>query len=209
MVWWQRQFSDTTRGRVVALLRRGAQSVEDLAAALGITDNAVRAQLASLERDGVVAPSGIRRDGTVGKPATLYDIAPPAQTIFSAAYAPALAALVSELGDRMSHAELEKLMRQVGKRLAPDVTKATTTEGRARAAAALLADLGGDADLVKSDEGYAIRAYGCPLAAAVSARPETCRAVEQLLTEVCGTRVREHCDRTHASPHCRFEVRKK
>jgi predicted ArsR family transcriptional regulator len=208
MAWWQRQFGESTKGRLVALLRRGARSVEDLAAALGLTDNAVRAQLATLEKDGVVSASGIRRDGTVGKPATLYDIAPSAQALFSAAYAPALAALMTELAGRMTHAELESLMRAVGKRLAPDQTKATTLDGRVRAAAALLAELGGDADLVKSDDGFTIRAYGCPLAEAVAARPETCRAVEQLLSEVSGAKVREHCDRSHALPHCRFAIRK-
>lgn len=208
MAWWQRHFGETTRGRVVALLRRGARSVEDLAGALGLTDNAVRAHLSTLEKDGVVSASGIRRDGSVGKPATLYDIAPAAQALFSSAYAPALAALLSELSERMSSAELETLMRNVGKRLAPAGTRATTQDGRVRAAAALLADLGGDADLTKSGDGYTIHAYGCPLAQAVSARPETCRAVEQLLSEVSGAKVREHCDRTHAMPHCRFAIKK-
>lgn len=206
MPWWQRQFGKSTRGRVVALLRRGARSVEDLAAALGLTDNAVRAQLATLEKDGVVSAAGIRRDGSVGKPATLYDIDPEAHALFSAAYAPTLAALVTELGKRMKPAELEAILRDVGKRLAPESTKATTPEGRVRAAAAVLAELGGDADLVKAADGFTIRAYGCPLAQAVSARPETCRAVEQLLSEVSGAKVREHCDRSHALPHCRFDV---
>src|SRR4051812_43352284 len=76
MAWWQRQFGKTTRGRVVALLRRGERSVEELAASLGLTDNAVRAQLATLEREGVVRAAGVRRDGGVGKPATLYAVAP-------------------------------------------------------------------------------------------------------------------------------------
>ena len=34
MAWWQRQFGKTTRGRIVALLRRGERSVEELAGAL-------------------------------------------------------------------------------------------------------------------------------------------------------------------------------
>ena len=74
MAWWQRQFGKTTRGRIVALLRRGERSVEELATALDLTDNAVRAQLTQLEHDGVVRVVGTRRDGTVGKPATLYGV---------------------------------------------------------------------------------------------------------------------------------------
>src|SRR5512144_420824 len=102
MAWWQRQFAGTTRGRLVALLRRGQHSVEELAASLGLTDNAVRAQLAALERDGIVRAAGVRHEGTVGKPATLYDVAPESGPLFSSAYAPLLVAMLAELGDRMT-----------------------------------------------------------------------------------------------------------
>ena len=205
MGWWQRQFSETTRGRIVALLRRGQRSVEELAQALGVTDNAVRAQLTALERDGLVVAAGVRRSGTAGKPATVYTLAPGTDTLFSKAYAPMLAALLHELGDRVPPVELDALLRGVGRRLAPGVTRAAAYEDLVHAAAALLGELGGDADLVRSEEGYAILAHGCPLARAVSARPETCRAVEQLLAEVTGTPVHEHCDRTDA-PRCRFAI---
>jgi predicted ArsR family transcriptional regulator len=75
MRWWEKHFGDSTRGRIVAILRRGWRSVDEIAATLGLTDNAVRAHIATLERDGVVAAAGSRRDGTVGKPATLYGVA--------------------------------------------------------------------------------------------------------------------------------------
>ena len=65
MGWWQRQFGNSTRGRIVALLRRGRRSVDELAVDLGITDNAVRAQLSSLARDGVIVDMGARREGLV------------------------------------------------------------------------------------------------------------------------------------------------
>ena len=205
MAWWQRQFGETTRGRIVTLLRRGQRTVEELAAELGVTDNAVRAQLTALERDGLVSAAGVRRSGTAGKPATVYGLASGTDTLFSRAYAPVLAALLHELGDRMPPSELDTLLRGVGRRLAPGVTRAAAYEDRVHAAAGLLGDLGGDADLVRTEDGYAIRAHGCPLARAVSARPETCRAVEQLLAEVTGTSVHEHCDRADG-PRCRFAI---
>ena len=100
MRWWEQHFGNSTRGRIVAMLRRGWRSVDELASALGLTDNAVRAHIATLERDGVVASLGARRDGTVGKPATLYGVAEGAETLFSSAYAPALSAFVAEVGTR-------------------------------------------------------------------------------------------------------------
>jgi len=205
MRWWDRHFGESTRGRVVALLRRGRRSVDEIAAALGLTDNAVRAQIATLERDGVVTAVGARREGTVGKPATMYAVAPEAGVIFSSAYAPVLTALVTELGARLSTAELDDVLRSAGRRLAPAVAGGSL-ERRARAAAALLAELGADADLVTEDGGFDIVSHGCPLAQVVTARPETCGAVEELLAGVTGAHVRERCDRS-GEPRCAFAIR--
>lgn len=205
MAWWQRQFGKSTRGRLVALLRRGERSVEELAQALGLTDNAVRAQLVLLEREGVVRSVGIRRDGTVGKPAALYGVAPSASALFSSAYAPVLSSLLAELGERMSSRQLDTLLRGAGRRLAPVLPAAATFDDRARASAAFLAALGADADLVQTSDGYEIRGHGCVLSDAVMSCPATCNAVEELLSEVTGTTVREQCDRAN-QPRCRFLI---
>jgi predicted ArsR family transcriptional regulator len=170
---------------------------------LGLTDNAVRAHIASLERDGVVAQAGARRDGTVGKPATLYGVADGAETLFSSAYAPALSALVAELGSRHPE-ELESLLRGAGRRLAPRATGSLAD--RVGEAASLLTELGADADVVRTDKGYDICGHGCPLAQAVSARPEACCIVEQLLSEVTGATVHEACDRSQYPPRCAFTI---
>lgn len=207
MGWWERHFGGTSRGRVVAFLRRGRRSVEELAAELGLTDNAVRAHLSALERLGLVASAGVRRDGTVGKPATMYEIAPGADVVFSSAYAPMLGALAAELADRATPEELERLLRAAGRRLAPPVDDApdgaADPDARALAALALLRDLGGDADLVRHGDADVIEAHGCPLGEAVAVRPELCKAVEALLSEVTRVPVREECDRS-GRPRCRF-----
>lgn len=203
MRWWEQHFGNSTRGRIVAILRRGWRSVDDLASVLGLTDNAVRAHITTLERDGIVVVAGTRRDGLVGKPATLYGVADGTDTLFSSAYAPALSALVAELGSRYPD-ELESVLRGAGHRLA---TRASGTFAeRVGDAAARLTELGGDADVVPTADGYAIRGYGCALAQAVSSRPETCYMIEQLLSEVTGGRVHEHCDREHNPPRCAFMI---
>ena len=203
MRWWEQYFKNSTRGRIVAILRRGWRSVDEIASALGLTDNAVRAHIATLERDGMVAPTGSRRDGGVGKPATLYGVAEGADTLFSSAYAPALSALVAELGSRHPD-ELESLMRGAGRRLAKPASG--TLAERVETAAALLTELGADADVVASDDGFAIQGHGCALAQTVSACPETCCMVEQLLTQVTGGEVREYCDREQHPPRCAFRI---
>lgn len=206
MAWWQQHFRDTTRGRVVALLRRGELSVEELASALRITDNAVRAQLVALQKGGVVAEAGIRRDGTVGKPAILYGIAPAAgQSLFSSAYGPVLAAVLAELAETMKTGQLRAVLRNAGRRLAPAPAPRASLERRVREGAALLVNLGGDVEVWSTPRGFEIRGFGCPLSEAVSACSNTCATVEALLAETTGAAVREQCDRA-GPPRCHFVI---
>lgn len=204
MRWWEKHFGNSTRGRIVAILRRGWRSVDELAATLDLTDNAVRAHIATLERDGVVAATGSRRDGTVGKPATLYGVAEGADTLFSSAYAPALSALIAELESRHP-GEVRSILRGAGARLGLRAQGSTLAE-RVGSAATLLTELGADADVVETDEGFEIRGNGCALGQAVSSHSDTCCMVEQLLAEVTGGTVCERCERGQNPPRCSFLV---
>jgi predicted ArsR family transcriptional regulator len=204
---FNKRFLETTRGQIVALLRRSARTVEELAQSLGLTDNAVRAHLATLDRDGLVAQAGVRRGAGAGKPATLYELHREAEPLFSRAYAPVLRAMLDVIAERMPQDDADALMRDVGRRLAAQLGRDVTGDLHARvhAAAALLTALGGEAYVEKGDDTLQLRGYGCPLSAAVTARAEVCHAVEALLTEVIGTPVREHCDRS-GRPRCCFHV---
>ncbi len=202
-----RRFLETTRGQIVGLLRRGERTVEELARALDLTDNAVRAHLATLERDGLIRQSGVRRSPGAGKPAALYELHPEAEPLFSRAYAPFLSALLEELASRLSRDEVENVLDGLGRRLAaPSLPPPTASlETRLQAAVELLNSLGGAAELAKRDGVHVIRGSGCPISAAVTRRPEVCRAVEALLSDIVGVRVRQCC--AHGErPSCCFEV---
>ena len=199
---------EPTRGRVLALLRRGGMTADELAEALGLTDNAVRAHLVALERDGLVEPQGERRDGRVGKPATLYRISPDAEPLFSKAYLPLLTALLAALGERLSAEELGGLLADVGSRLAADTARPSgDLLQRVRAASNLLNQLGGLSSVEEVEAGarYLIQSSGCPVGVAVKVRPEVCQAIVTLLSELTGASVRSCCVRS-GRPRCCFEL---
>jgi predicted ArsR family transcriptional regulator len=212
MRWWETSIGGTVRGRIIALLRRGERSVEELASELAVTDNAIRAQLQTLERHGVVHQARIRREGAVGKPATMYAIAPQAEPLFSSAYAPMLKALLASLEERLDSREVDAIFRDAGRRLAEqlsvnDSSAAKQLEARVRSAAAVLSSLGAEIDVERAPGGYLLRGHACPLSAAVRSQPNVCHAVEELVAGVTGATVVECCDRDgHAK--CRFEVRR-
>ena len=201
------RFWGSTRGQAVALLRRGAQTVEEMSQALGVTDNAVRSHLTVLERDGLVRQVGVRRGTGAGKPAVLYELHPDAEPLFSKAYAPALTAVIDVLVDSLPLEESERLLRQVGGRIAQSVggTASGSLDQRVHAAAQVLSALGGDVRVEETDSGLRIRGSGCPLSTVVSKRPEMCRAVEAMVSDVAGSAAESHCDHG-AQPRCCFDI---
>ena len=166
-----RALDESASGRIMGLLRRGSMTVDDLAAGLELSGNAIRAQLALLERDGLVRRTG-QRPGT-SKPARLYALTLEAELLFSHAYILVLTELLHVLSERVGAAEFDAVMRDVGRRLMADRPRPTgNLRQRAEAASELLNALGGLARVEDHEGSLMIRGDGCPLAAATRRHPE-------------------------------------
>ena len=194
-----------TRGRIVGLLRRSPQTVEELATALGVTDNAVRAQLASLERDGMVRQHGLRRGS--GKPSFSYALQSEFEPLLSKAYIPMLVRLLRGMGERLPAQQLNDLLNEVGQDWAGELPRVSgDLKSKVVAASNLLNDLGGVTEIEQEGRCLMIKGYSCPLALAVRENRGVCVAVQALLSRYIGENVIEHCDRDGERVHCRFEV---
>jgi predicted ArsR family transcriptional regulator len=201
-----RHAKEGTGGRILELLRRSPMTVDELAVALGLTRPAVRAQLATLERDDLVEPRGSRR-GT-SKPSRLYGVTSQAELLFSRAYVPILTRLLHVLAHRLSPAEFESTMREVGRELMQDRRVARgALRDRVSGASALLNELGGLTEVEEENGNYLIRSHGCPLAAATANHPEVCNVLENMLSEFVGSQVTKCCDR-YDRVGCCFEIAK-
>src|SRR4051794_20090181 len=99
----------TTRGQLLVLLRRGSETVAELAAGLGLTDNAVRSHLTALERDGLARPPGPRRGPR--RPTVTYALTAEAEHLFPKEYGAVLRHLLDELKDRLPPGQLDDLAR--------------------------------------------------------------------------------------------------
>ena len=200
------RFFESTRGRVVGLLRGRSGTVTELAEKLGLTDNAVRAHLLSLERDGLVRQSGVQRGAR--KPHFAYELTDEAERLFPKAYDALLNQLITTLKGRLPPATIEEVLREVGRSLAGGNSSGQSKEdvdGRLRTAAKVLEAIGGTPNVERVDGKIIIRSGGCPLAAAVAEHPEVCELAEALVAEIVGLPVREICERGD-SPKCRFEI---
>src|ERR671912_55766 len=138
------RFFDSTRGRIVSLLRGKSGTVNELAEKLELTDNAVRAHLLSLERDGLVRQGGVQRG--LRKPHFAYELTPEAERLFPKAYDTLLNQLITTLKGRLPPAALEDVLREVGRSLAARHASDHTPvdlEGRLQNALEVLKALGG------------------------------------------------------------------
>lgn len=201
---WNQRFLASTRGQIVSLLRRGSRTVNELAEALGLTDNAVRAHLAGLERDGLVAQEGVRRG--IGKPAHVFELTPEAEGLFPKAYAFLAANLVEELRARVGEEGLADALRAIGRRAgeAAGVAGADPV-ARLGGTLAVLEALGSDAEVTREDGHAHLRGHTCPLSSVVAEEPRVCGLLEGFVEGATRAVTRQHCEHG-PRPRCRFEL---
>jgi predicted ArsR family transcriptional regulator len=187
------------------MLRTSPCTVEELAGKLDLTDNAIRAHLLTLERDGLVRQTGLRRGPR--KPHFTYALTPEADSLFPKAYDALLNQLIAVLKTRLNPEEIEEVLREVGRAVASGAPEGDEAdlEKRVHTAVRVLETIGGATEIEHHDDKIVIRGHGCPLAAAVSVHPEVCRLAETLVAEIVKVPVKEHCDRS-GTPKCRFEI---
>lgn len=202
------EFFESSRGRIIDVLRRGACTVDEIAAELRVTSNAVRSQLSSLERDGLVMAAGMRPGTT--RPSRVYELTPELEHLLSRAYFPLLTHLIRLFSATEPPAKFDRAMREAGRGVARDISAGFPTDGplatRVDAACQLLnRELGATTKVERRDSKYVIVGSGCPLAALTGKHPGVCHSIESLLAELLHTTVAECCDRKER-PRCCFNV---
>jgi predicted ArsR family transcriptional regulator len=198
---------DSSRGRIVTLLRGGGLTADEIASKLGLTRSAIRAQMVGMERDGAVRRAG-QRPGTT-RPSHVFELTPELEQLLSSAYIPLLTHLVGVFAEGLPAHQLESLLRQAGRRLAEELSRGRRPTGsmaeRMAIASEMMNDELGAMTHVESNGRLLIRGVGCTLAALTGKHSGVCLAMESLVAEVVGAPVRECCDRSDR-PHCCFEA---
>ena len=203
---WPHRLLKNRRGQILTLLRTENRTVNDLAAVLHLTDNAVRAHLSSLERDDLVQKRGIRPGTT--KPHAAYGLGSEAEHIFPNAYGPLLSHFLAVMSKRLPPRALPATMREVGRAVAKKHLgrlKGRSRVARIETALNLFNNLGGSAMLESDGKQLIHGCNGCPLAAVTPTHPEACLVIESLLSEIIGAPVKKCCEYAE-TPHCCFEL---
>ena len=159
------RFFQTTRGKIVAALRRRhSASAVDLAGEFGLSPNAIRQQLLSLERDGYVAEHSVRRGPT--KPTLEFSLTPHAEELFPQQYDKMLNAVLREVKATFGRGALDTVLGKLGERAVAKYREklvATDPKGRVYELATLLRENGVEADVLEGPDGsLELREHNCP-----------------------------------------------
>jgi DeoR family transcriptional regulator, suf operon transcriptional repressor len=203
-----KQFFETSRGRIVALLQRGPLTADDIAGQMGLTPSAIRAQLTGMERDGLVQRAGTRTGPT--RPSQVFELTPGVEQLLSRAYIPLVVHLLHAVTKQQSTGEVNRLMRDAGKAFASELNtrvdpKATFASRVNQASEILNRELGAVTHVVKGNSGLIIKGTGCPLSAITGKHRPVCLVIESLVQDIVRAPVHECCDRDRR-PRCCFEV---
>jgi predicted ArsR family transcriptional regulator len=203
------RFFQSTRGKIVtALRRRHAASAVDLAEEFGLSTNAVRQQLLTLERDGYVAERSVRRGPT--KPTLEYSLTPSAETLFPQRYDLMLNALLREVKDTLGPQALASVMDGMGRRAVTkykDRITAPDTRGRAVELAGVLRENGVEADVIDIGGAIELREHNCPYAKTVGEHPEVCSIIHTVLREAVSGEMTQVESIATGGDACRFEIK--
>ena len=190
------------------MLREDKRTVAQMAQALHITENGIRAQLNALEEEGLVRQAGVL-PGT-RKPFNAYELTSDGEKMFPSAYGPLLCELLSVIGDRVSEEQLndicDETARRVAAKFAPG-SKVGTFENRLAVAVRVLGEMGGVMDVVDRPSKTTVVGKSCPVAELVKIRPRTCHFVGRLISAIVEADVLEMCDKG-VRPRCCFEIAK-
>lgn len=181
-------------------------TVEALTAALGISRNAIRQHLASLERVGWVAKGKRRASG--GRPEQLYVLSEVGHELFPRQYSWFSELLLDMIkksagNDRLA-TQLAEMGRVVGDSLRTQMDPKAKPAERLAAVTKKMVELGYDASATTDATQPVIEAQNCVFHQIAIRSPEVCRFDLAMLETAMGARVEHRACMAKGDAKCRF-----
>lgn len=188
------------------LWKKTGLAVDALAQLLGITRNAVRQHLMSLERDGLLTKGSSQPSG--GRPEQLFVLTAKGQELFPRKYSwfseLLLGQLAVQLGRDGLQTKLMEMGRSVGASMQPRLPATRDPAVRVAAVAELMTEIGYEATAGSDRDGPVIEARNCVFHQLAEKCPEVCAFDIALLTACSGCRVEHSACMVRGEEVCRF-----
>ncbi len=181
--------------------REGGLTLDELAARVGVSRNAVRQHITALERDGLVRPVALRRTGR--RPSRAYGLTAEGGERFPRQYdrlaLAVLEAVRSRLGEAATESVLDAMAEDLARAWLPELERLAPDARRARVLE-LMNELGYHAQV--ADGG--LKAVNCVFHNVARRDRAVCRFDERLLSRLLGEEVRLTSCMALGDPSCVF-----
>jgi len=195
-----------TRDRVLDLLLKSEEprSVQDFAAALGISRNAAHQQITALERQGLIQRASAIR--TRGRPSQGFELSPAGSATFTRQYALLAKHLVAEMARFLDPDELTKAMERIGVTLAHNLAARVGNEPEdvIPNIAAVMRELGYESTAIAGANGPEIEAHNCVFHDLAVEDARICEVDLALLRTLSGKTVEHRRCMARGERSCRF-----
>ncbi|MGQ0824129.1 MAG: helix-turn-helix transcriptional regulator [Actinomycetota bacterium] len=199
-----------TKRAIVDRLKRADATVPQLAAALGITEAAVRQHLDALERNGLVERQTLPPVGR-GRPVSAWALTDLARDLFPDRHADLTVELLGALRTALGDDGLARVIDERTARQLAAYRRAVPARASLRArvdALAAIRTAEGYVGEVIEDDGLLLVEHHCPICAAATACQSLCSSELQLFRDVLGPKV--HVERTQhllsGDRHCAYRI---
>ena len=189
------------------LRNKAGGAIDELAAALGVTRTAIRQHLASLMRDGLVAPGAMRASG--GRPQQLFLLTEHGKEVFPRHYSWFAQLLVEEITREHGAAGLRARLGRIAAAVVEQLRRReprpnATSREKIETLAGVMDELGYDARMSSAAGVPTIEADNCVFHELAIKHPEICRFDIALLSGYTGKRVELHECMARGGHVCRF-----
>ncbi len=200
----------STRQQILEYLQRhGRGTVKELGSLLGLTSTGIRQHLTVLERDGLVEAHEER--GRVGRPTLVYALTGKADSLFPKTYDLLAGVLLEEIRANEGNEKLQKLLRQVAKRLAAPYEERMQGKDlgeRVKETAAILEEQGCLTDWSRDETGdFFIDEYSCPFPKIAEADRAVCALHVEFVGILAGADARLTRNLLRGERACTYRIR--
>ncbi|MBI1889953.1 MAG: HTH domain-containing protein [Burkholderiales bacterium] len=186
-------------------------TVDELANELGITRNAVRQHLASLEGDGLVIQSDSRPSG--GRPQHLYVLTEKGKECFPRHYSWFAQLLVDSITQEVGEAGLRARLEAMGEKVADQLLRQhppmTNRQEKTHALTDVMQHLGYEASVQEKAGQAVIEADNCVFHTLAMQNPEVCHFDLALMSKFTNSEIDHEQCMARGAHVCRFKLKAK
>ncbi len=204
---------DTTRRQILEYLKqRGRATVDEIAAAAGITSMGVRRHLLALENADLVRVELERRP--MGRPTHIYELTDSAEELFPKSYHRLTLQLLDSLVELEGEEKVTQLFEKRKQRLLQGYAgrmKGKSLEERVVEMTQIMTENGYMARCERVEDGYALVEHNCAISCVAQEYPQACICELELIQRLLGPDVEVTRESHIASGDhcCAYMVRKK